>query len=207
MTVKVLIVDDSAVVRQTLERELAKDSEIEVIGTAPDPFIARDKIVQLKPDVIVMDINMPDMSGIDLCKAVKQQWPGIAVLGLSTYNQNSYVKRMLESGASGYILKNADKRELSEAIHAVYKGNTWLSEEAEKILKDYNEGLSKFPVLTRREKEVLALIAEGFTNPEIAQQLFVSQETIDSHRKNLLAKLKMKNTAMLIKFAVENGLI
>ncbi|MBS1732077.1 MAG: response regulator transcription factor [Bacteroidetes bacterium] len=205
--IKVFITDDHAIAAEGIRSLLQHEKDIECLGYAPTAAACLEYLAGNTADIILMDINMPDMSGIDLCKAVKQQWPGIAVLGLSTYNQNSYVKRMLESGASGYILKNADKRELSEAIHAVYKGNTWLSEEAEKILKDYNEGLSKFPVLTRREKEVLALIAEGFTNPEIAQQLFVSQETIDSHRKNLLAKLKMKNTAMLIKFAVENGLI
>ena len=129
------------------------------------------------------------------------------ILGLSTYNQDSYISRMMDNGASGYVLKNADREELSEAIHKAYKGETWLSEEAERILKDYTSGRSKIPVLTRREKEVLSLIAEGYTNPEIAKQLFVSTETIDSHRKNLLAKLNVRNTATLIKFAIENKLL
>lgn len=205
--IKVFITDDHLIAAEGIRSLLQHEKDIECLGYAATASACLDYLRGHTTDIILMDINLPDMSGIDLCKTVKQQWPAVAVLGLSTYNQNSYVQRMLESGASGYVLKNADRNELSEAIHAVYKGETWLSEEAEKNLKDYNEGLSKLPVITRREKEVLSYIAEGFTNPEIAKKLFVSQETIDSHRKNLLAKLKMKNTAALIKFAVENKLI
>lgn len=205
--IKVLITDDHPIAAEGIRSLLQHEKDIDCCGYAPTATACMEYLERNTTDIILMDINLPDMSGIDLCRDVKKKWPGVLVLGLSTYNQNSYISRMLESGASGYVLKNADRKELSEAIHKVFKGGTWLSDEAEKILKDYTSGLSKVPVLTRREKEVLGLIAEGFTNPEIAQKLFVSQETIDSHRKNLLAKLKMKNTATLIKFAVENKLI
>ncbi len=128
------------------------------------------------------------------------------VLGLSTFNQGSYVTKMMENGASGYVLKNADKEELLEAIREVNKGKTYLSFEAGRALRKTNESL-QIPVITRREKEILALIAEGLTNPEIATKLFVSSFTVDSHRKNLLAKLNVKNTASLVKFAMEHQLI
>lgn len=205
--IKVFITDDHPIAAEGIRSLLQHEKDIECCGYAATAGACLDYFRKNTADIILMDINLPDMSGIDLCREVKKNWPGVMVLGLSTYNQNSYISRMLENGASGYVLKNADRKELSEAIHAVHKGGSWLSEEAGKILKDYTSGLSSVPVLTRREKEVLGLIAEGFTNPEIAQKLFVSIETIDSHRKNLLAKLKMKNTAALIKFAVENKLI
>jgi len=128
------------------------------------------------------------------------------VLGLSTFNQGSYVNKMIENGASGYVLKNADKEELLEAIREVNKGKTYLSFEAGQAMRKDNS-IAQVPLITRREKEILSLIAEGFTNPEIAEKLFISPSTVDSHRKNLLAKMSMKNTASLIKFAVENKLI
>src|SRR5690349_20522857 len=133
-----------------------------------------------------MDINLPDMNGIDLCKEIRTKYPGIKVLGLSTFNQGSYITKMMENGASGYVLKNADRHELMHAIREVYKGNRYLSEEAGQVLRT-QEDKANLPALTRREKEVLELIAEGLTNPEIASKLYISLSTVDSHRKNLLA--------------------
>lgn len=130
------------------------------------------------------------------------------VLGLSTFNQGLYIKKMMENGASGYILKNAPKEELIEAIHAVHNGSIYFSGEVGQALQEYQRSSKiELPVLSRREKEILELIAEGYTNPEIAGKLFISQFTVDSHRKNLLAKLGVKNTASLIRFAVEQKLL
>lgn len=151
-----------------------------------------------------MDINLPDKSGIDLCKEVKEKYPLVFIIGLSTFNQQSFIQKMMDNGASGYVLKNATQEEITEAIGTVIKGKTYLSEEASHTLrKDETSNI----VLTRREKEVLGLIAEGMTNIEIAQKLFISVTTVDTHRKNLLAKLEAKNTASLVRIATQMQLI
>jgi DNA-binding NarL/FixJ family response regulator len=159
---------------------------------------------QQQPDVILMDINLPDRSGIDLCKEVKGKYPAIHIIGLSSFNQQSFIQKMMDNGASGYVLKNATQEELMEAIEAVVKGKIYLSEEASNTLrKDDTIDI----ILTRREKEVLELIAGGLTNAEIAQKLFISVTTVDTHRKNLLAKFDVKNTALLIRTAVQRQMI
>jgi DNA-binding NarL/FixJ family response regulator len=151
---------------------------------------------------------MPGMDGVELCQVIKEKYPGIFILGLSTFNQGLYIKKMMANGASGYILKNSSKEELVSAIHVVMEGGIYFSGEAGEALAAYQRSAgSALPVLTPREKEILELIAEGFTNPQIAEKLFLSQFTVDSHRKNLLAKLNVKNTASLIRLAVENKLI
>lgn len=159
-------------------------------------------------DVVLMDISMPGMDGVDLCAVMKEKFPGIMVLGLSSFNQGLYIKKMMENGASGYILKNSSKEELIEAIHAVHGGHIFFSGETGEALQAYQKSSKvELPVLSSREKEILGLIAEGFTNPQIAEKIFLSSFTVDSHRKNLLAKLNVKNTASLIRLAVERNLI
>lgn len=157
-----------------------------------------------QPDVILMDINLPDKSGIDLCKEVKEQYPSVFIVGLSTFNQQSFIQKMIDNGASGYVLKNATQEELTDAIDTVVKGKLYLSEEASLTLRKEE---ATTIVLTRREKEVLELIANGMTNAEIAKKLFISVTTVDTHRKNLLAKLEAKNTASLVRMATQRQLI
>ena len=158
-------------------------------------------------DVVLMDISMPGMDGVELCAVMKEKYPGIFILGLSTFNQGLYIKKMMENGASGYILKNSSKEELIKAIHAVNDGSIFFSGEVGQALEEYQKySKTELPVLTPREKEILGLIAEGYTNPQIAEKIFLSQFTVDSHRKNLLAKLNVKNTASLIRFAVERNM-
>ena len=193
-------------VQEGMRSLLGNEKGIEICGYAMTAQSCLGFFVHNSADVILMDINLPDMNGIDLCKEIKTKYPGIMVLALSTFNQGSYVTKMMENGASGYVVKNADKKELLEAIHEVSKGKTYLSFEAGQAMRKNNES-AQIPAITRREKEILALIAEGFTNPEIANKLFVSSSTVDSHRKNLLAKLNVKNTASLIKFAMDHQLI
>lgn len=156
---------------------------------------------QQQPDVILMDINLPDKSGIDLCKEVKTMYPAIHILGLSSFNQQSYIQKMMENGASGYVLKNATREELTEAIETVMQGREFLSLEAAATIKRNED--SKIPLITRREKEVLALISEGLTNNEISEKLFISSTTVNTHRTNLLAKFEVKNTATLIRLAAQ----
>ena len=206
--IRVFIVDDHPLVQEGIKSLLTNEKDIEVCGYAMNAQSCIGYFVNNKADVILMDINLPDKSGIDLCREIKQAHPEVMVLGLSTFNQGSYVTRMMENGASGYVLKNADKTEMIEAIHQVSKGKTYLSFEAGQAMRRENSNpASQIPVLTRREKEILQLIAEGFTNPEIASQLYLSPTTVDTHRKNLLAKLNVKNTASLVKFAMEHDLI
>ena len=204
--IRVFIVDDHPLVQEGLRSLLENEKGIELCGYAMNAQSCLGFFVKNTADVILMDVNLPDISGIELCAVIKAKYPGIMVLALSTYNDGSYVNKMMVNGASGYVLKNADKEELIEAIIEVNKGKTYLSFEAGRAMRKENS-VPQLPVITRREKEILALIAEGYTNHEIAGRLFISPTTVDSHRKNLLAKMNMKNTASLIKFAVEHKLI
>ncbi len=205
MAARVFIVDDHYMVIEGIRSLLQNEKGIEWMGHAMNADSCIAFLRQQQPDVILMDINLPDKSGIDLCKDVKANYPGIFIIGLSTFNQQSFIQRMMDNGASGYVLKNATQEELMDAIMTVLKGKTFLSEEASLSLRK-TEPAGK-PVLTRREKEVLELTAEGLTNGEIAEKLFVSITTVDTHRKNLLAKFEAKNTAELVKLAFYHKLI
>lgn len=184
---------------------LQNEQGIEWMGHASNADSCLAFLKEHQPDVILMDINMPGMSGIDLCKLVKEKYVSVNVIGLSTFNQHSFISKMMENGASGYVLKNATQSELMEAIGEVAKGKTFLSDEAAASLR--KDEYAQMPVITRREKEVLELIAEGLTNAEIAARLFISIATVDTHRKNLLVKFQTKNTASLVKTAVQLQLI
>ena len=183
---------------------LQNEKDIEWIGHAMSASSCLAFLQNQQPDVILMDVNIPDRSGIDLCKEVKEKYPGVFIIGLSTFNQQSFIQKMMDNGASGYVLKNATSEELLEAIHLVVRGKTYLSFEASEGMK--NNPAAKI-ILTRREMEVLKLIAEGMTNNEIAQTLFISSTTIETHRKNLLAKFDAKNTALLIRMATQLQII
>jgi DNA-binding NarL/FixJ family response regulator len=185
---------------------LQNEADVEWMGHATNAASCMAFLQQQKPDVILMDINLPDKSGIDLCKEVKDSYPGIYILGLSTFNQQSFIEKMMANGAAGYVIKNATQQELMEAIHTVVKGKEYLSFDAAIALRK-SETQNDIPVVTRREKEVLLLIAEGMTNGEIAQQLFIGISTVDTHRKNLLAKLGAKNTASLVRIATQMQLV
>jgi DNA-binding NarL/FixJ family response regulator len=206
--IRVFIVDDHPVVIEGIHSLLQHEKDIEWAGQAMNAPSCLGYFVNNTADVVLMDISMPGMDGIALCADLKEKYPGIFILGLSTFNQGLYIKKMMENGASGYILKNSSKEELIRAIHTVSHGGIFFSGEAGEALKEYQRTpAEELPVLTAREKEVLGLIAEGYTNPQIAEKIFLSSFTVDSHRKNLLAKLNVKNTASLIKLAVERKLI
>jgi len=202
---KVFIVDDHYMVIEGIHSLLQHEKDIEWMGHAMNGESCLAFLRSREPDVIFMDINLPDKSGIDLCKEVKQFYPSVFIIGLSTFNQQSFISRMMDNGASGYVLKNASKEELSTAIQTVLRGRTYLSHEAAMIAD--KKSADNSPVLTRREKEVLELIADGFTTQEIADKLFVSPTTVDTHRKNLLLKMQAKNVAAMIKLAAQLNLI
>lgn len=205
MATKVFIVDDHYMVIEGIRSLLQNEATVEWVGHASNAGSCLAFLHQQLPDVILMDINLPDKNGIELCKEVRQLYPSVFIIGLSTFNQQSFIQKMMENGASGYVLKNATQEELMEAIKAVANGKTYFSDEAALSLRKSSAG--EIPVLTRREKEVLELIADGMTNNEIAAKLFISVTTVDTHRKNLLAKFDARNIASLIKSAMQMQLI
>ena len=206
--IRVFIVDDHPVVIEGIQSLLQNERGIEWAGHAMNAASCLGYFVNNTADVLLMDISMPGMDGVELCAVMKEKYPGIMILGLSTFNQGLYIKKMVENGASGYILKNSSKEELIKAIHAVHEGHIYFSGEVGMALQEYQKSSMKdLPALTIREKEVLELIAGGYTNPQIAEKIFLSPFTVDSHRKNLLAKLGVKNTASLVRLAVERKLI
>ncbi len=204
MKTSIFIVDDHYMVIEGIRSLLQNERDIEWLGHATNASSCLSFLKQQLPDIILMDINLPDMNGIDLCKEVRKLYPSVFVLGLSTFNQQAYIRDMMENGASGYILKNATKEELLTAIAAVLSGKNYLSMDVTLVLKKKDESL---PLITRREKEVLLLIADGFTNAEIAKKLFISIPTVNTHRKSLLEKFQAGNTAALIKMAAKHSLI
>jgi Response regulator containing a CheY-like receiver domain and an HTH DNA-binding domain len=198
----ILIVEDHPVVVEGLQKLLCDK------GITPECLIAytvKECLHILKsytPDLILLDYNLPDGNGIDLCKTILSKIPSIKILAISSYKEQSLVKRMIDNGAMGYVLKNASEDEIIEAVTIVLSGKKYMCEETQNILDGKNNNSS---ILTRREIEVLKYISDGFTNPEIAEKLFISPLTVDSHRKNLILKLNAKNTASLITIAFQNG--
>jgi DNA-binding NarL/FixJ family response regulator len=206
MAIKVFIVDDHYMVIEGIHSLLQNENSIEWMGHASNAASCLSFLQQQKPDVILMDINLPDKSGIELCLEVKEKYPFIYVLGLSTFNQQSFIEKMITNGASGYLLKNATQQELMEGIETVVKGKQYLSFDAAVAIRK-PDTVNEIPIITRREKEVLELIAEGLTNNEMAERLFISSSTVDTHRKNLLAKFNARNTASLVKIAMQLNLL
>ncbi len=205
MKTKVFIVDDHYMIIEGIRSLLQNEKSIECAGHATTAASCLAYLKQQQPDVILMDINLPDISGIELCKEVREKYPAVFIIGLSTFNQQSFIQKMMDNGASGYVLKNATQKELMEGIETVMQGKLYLCEEAASALRQNKQ--SAVVLLTRREKEILNLIADGLTNNEIAAKLFISVTTVDTHRKNLLDKFDAKNIASLIKLAMQMGLI
>ena len=204
MRIKVFIVDDHYMVVEGIRSLLQDAKKVEWMGHAMNADSCLAFLKHQQPDVILMDINMPGKSGIDLCKEVKEKYPSVFIIGLSTFNQQSFIQKMMDNGASGYVLKNATQEELLEAIETVAKGKLFMSNEVAQVLRNQDNAEI---VLTRREKEVLEMIAEGLTNGEIAEKLFVSISTVDTHRKNLLAKFEARNVAAMVRMAAQMQLI
>ncbi|MBN8782481.1 MAG: response regulator transcription factor [Terrimonas ferruginea] len=204
MAVSIFIVDDHYMVIEGIRSLLKNEETIEWMGHASNAASCLNFLKQYRPDVILMDVNLPDKNGTELCKEVKEMYPSVLVLGLSTFNQQAVIHNMVDSGASGYLLKNASKEEIIDAIATVMKGRQYLSSEAALAMKE--TGKNK-PVISRREKEILLLIASGLSNAEIAGKLFISIATVNTHRKSLLEKFEVKNTALLIGKAIRFGFV
>lgn len=206
--IRIFIIDDHPMVIAGIQALLAGSEQVIIAGHATDGYQALEALKTTPAEVALCDINLGDLNGIDLCILLKKTFPELKVLGLSTFKERSYITRMIEAGASGYLLKNATREELEEGIVAAWRGRLFLSAEASEVITRPDAKASQpVPLLTAREKEVLGLIAEGSTNAQIAEKLYISPLTVDSHRKNLLAKFAVKNTAAMVKLAIDHGLL
>jgi DNA-binding NarL/FixJ family response regulator len=209
--IRILIADDHQMFIDGLRSLLEGSDDISVVGEASNGQKVVDLCEQQEVDIVIMDINMPEMDGIQATRELVKKHPGIKILGLSMYNDREYISDILKAGARGYILKNTGKETLINAIKSLYSGGNFLGEEVGKTLLN---SFIKNPAhgyvvekLSDREKEVLECIATGLTTHEIADQLFISKNTVETHRKNLLYKLKAKNTAELVNNAYKQRLI
>lgn len=204
--IKLAIVDDHPMILEGLKSLLEKDSKFHVFsftkGAAVIDFIQENKI-----DVVLLDIVLSDGNGLDFCKIIKQKAPQSIVIALSNQAERSIIFRFLENGGNGYILKNADSQEIIEGIEKALNGDLALSKEVQEIMLRTSVTNFELPRLTKREKQILQAIAKGNTSAEIAEQLFISVITVETHRRNLLQKFKAKNMMELVKIATENQLI
>jgi two-component system nitrate/nitrite response regulator NarL len=200
--ISILLIDDHAMVIEGMKAILQLIPSVQVKATAGNAFEAMDALKHHNIQLCFLDINLPDISGIDLCLKIKKEFPQIHIIGLSTFSQISYIAQMMQNGASGYLLKSATKEEIEEAIHIVMLGKLFFN-----ISSVPTNNEKDAPLLTRREKEILLLIADGLTNNEIATKLFLSTHTVDSHRKNLFIKFDVNNVALLVKKASQAGLL
>ena len=212
MKIKVLVVDDHQLFREGIVTLLFSAENIEVIAQAEDGLDAIEKAKHYKPDVVLLDITMPRMNGIEATKKLKALMPGIKIVSLSMHSEKQYVKGVLEAGADGYLLKNCTHRQLTDAIQSVYDGKKYLSEDITgMVISGYlapsNSEASEYEKLSVREKEIFHLFAEGKTTREISDVLFISVKTVNTHKQNILVKLELKSNTDIVKYALKNGLI
>lgn len=209
--IKILVADDHPVVRKGLQMCLAKQERLKILGEAVDGEDAVQKTKELKPDVLLLDISMPKMNGLDVTAMLRKEVPDTRILILSVHSNKEYVFRVIQAGAHGYVSKEASPEELFQAIEAVYAGETYFSAEIAQVALNQlvTSGGKKEPFsqLTAREREVLVLIAEGKSNKEIASALNVGVRTIETHRERIMRRLNIHSVAGLTKFAIANGMV
>ena len=212
--IKILIVDDHDLIINGIKSLLASIDSFHIIGEAMNGQQAVEQSIKLNPDVIIMDISMPIMSGIEATKIILEKLPNIKVLALTQHEDSEYVKQVMKAGGSGYLLKNSKKADFVKAINDVYEGKSYFSKKISELLlnnlidnepnKDEDENKIN---LTKREKEIIQKIASELNNTQIADELNISLRTVETHRRNIMQKLDMKNVVSLIKYAVSNNLI
>ena len=212
MSVKILLADDHKITRQGLRSLLEKESDMEVVAEAEEGRTAVRLVRELLPDVVVMDVSMPDLNGMEATHQIVAEHPNVKVIALSIHSDNLFVSEMLKSGASGYLLKDCAFEELARAIHVVVDGKTYLSPAVSGVVvDDYLHRLARTEspsseVLTDREREVLQLIAEGKSTKQVALKLHISVKTVETHRRQIMSKLDIHTIAELTKYAIRKGL-
>jgi len=212
--IRVLVVDDHTIVRDGICALLALAGDIEVVGEAANGREALDMVEELAPNVVLMDIAMPVMGGLEATRRIRREFPGTKVLVLTQYDDKEYVFPVLEAGASGFISKIAASAELTQGIRSVYQGDSFLSPSVAKVVvEDYQQAASlrdrhdPYEQLTDRERDVLKLVAEGYTTQQIADMLIISPKTVEGYKTSLMTKLDIHNRADLIKYALRKGII
>ncbi|WP_306639864.1 response regulator [Sanyastnella coralliicola] len=208
--IRVGVTDDHQLILNGISDLLQSIDDIQVVGKWLSDAATRKGFEEEVPDVLLLDINLPDGDGIELCKVYKKEHPEMKIIALTTFNQAVMVRNMMKNGASGYLLKDTTQEELISAIREVMEGKEYLQSKIKDIL--LQDALGKpsvgyIPKLTRREKEVLELVIDEMTTAEIAEKLFISPKTVESHRLNLIQKLGVRNTAGLVKEAINKGLV
>ncbi|OZI08648.1 DNA-binding response regulator [Siphonobacter sp. BAB-5385] len=213
--IRVLVADDHTVVRKGLRMLLADEDSVEIVGEAADGQEALEKIPETKPDVVILDISMPRLSGIEAAKAIAQQYSTVKALIFSMHNNQDYILKSVESGAAGYLLKDTDKEEILLALQKVSQGDKYFPPTISSVFVDALLGRSRgrtatrgnddspLSKLSRKERQILTMIAEGLNSREIAEKLNLSIRTVTNHRANMLRKTKVKNTVELVRIAVE----
>jgi len=218
--IRIIVADDHVIVRRGIVSLLSLNQDFEVVGEAPNGKIAVELSLLKDPDVVLMDISMPEMSGLDATRLIKKKHPDVKILVLSAFDNEEYVVQILQSGANGYLLKNVSPDDLYSAVHAVHDGLAFFSPTISKIMLDgylrrtnpgTNTGgesdLSPYVgPLTTREREILQLIAEGKSHQQIADLLYISVRTVDTHRNNIMKKLDLHDTASLVTYAIKHGI-
>jgi DNA-binding NarL/FixJ family response regulator len=210
MPIRILIADDHAVVAEGLKHLVEAQSDLEVVATVGDGRAAVRTAKETEPDVVLMDLSMPELNGADAARAIIDERPSCKVIVLSMYAEREYVRRALKAGATGYVVKRSAAKELVEAIRAVHAGQRYLSPRvADVVIDDYaaDGKADLLEKLSAREREVLQLLAEGRTGAEIAQRLTLSQKTVETYRARLVEKLGIRDVAGLVKFAIQRGLV
>ncbi len=213
--IRLAIADDHTMFVDGIESILQEESDLQVMGRCFDGQEVIDFLKDHTIDVLLLDVNLPKLNGIEVCEKVVATYPNIKILAISMFNEESYVTEILNKGALGYILKNTGRKELVKAIHTVHGGQSYFSKE---VTQTIMKGLMKqrlhqeqkakfFPKISKREKQVLRLIIEEHTTQEIADKLFISLKTVESHRSSLLGKMNARNTAGLVRIALENNML
>jgi len=211
MKIRVVLADDHRMLREALRSTLEKEPDIEVVGEAADGSSTLKVVRDLEPDVIVLDVAMPEMNGMDAAARIFTRFPKTKIIALSAYSDKRYVEQMLKAGAVGYVVKASAGTELLRAIRAAAAGETYVCPEVANILvsdlkAQRNKAASTAAPLSRREREVLQLLAEGHRSPAIAERLFISVATVDAHRRNMMRKLNLHTVADLTRYAIREGL-
>lgn len=212
MKIRIVVADDHQLFREGLVNLLEGDDAIQVIGEAENGKDAIEKVFELKPDILLTDIAMPEMNGMEATRHLKKRLPEVKIIALSMHSDKQFVKGMLEAGTDAYLLKNCTHQQLLEAVHSVYNGKKYLSEDiTELVISGYLDGSNvvddKYAELSEREKEIFLLLAEGVSTREIGEKLFISVKTVGTHKQNILEKLDLKNNSDIVKYALKKGLI